>query len=118
MFRRLRLARRLPSVLVVLGLTVGWGVPVIAAPQTIGLLDPPKDGNRRRCAEAAAQGRRTGPSLVEAQRALGNLALESGDHSTAKGAFDAVLAWEPNDAGPRCARTGDAPNSPAGLAHS
>ena len=58
------------------------------------------------------------PSLVEAQRALGNLALESGDHSTAKGAFDAVLAWEPNDAGPRCARTGDAPNSPAGLAHS
>ena len=37
------------------------------------------------------------PSLTEAQRALGNLALESGEYSAARAAFEAVLAWEPDD---------------------
>ena len=37
------------------------------------------------------------PSLIEAQRALGNLALESGKYSDARAAFEAVLAWEPDD---------------------
>ncbi len=43
-------------------------------------------------------------SLIEAQRALGNLALESGEYPTAKAAFDAVLAWEPDDRRARAAR--------------
>ena len=44
------------------------------------------------------------PSLIEAQRELGNLALESGEYPTAKAAFDAVLAWEPDDRPAHAAR--------------
>ena len=54
-----------------------------------------------RPAEALAALRRAvdlAPSLVEAQRALGDLALELGDRETAMAAFGAVLAWDPGDA--------------------
>ena len=44
------------------------------------------------------------PSLIEAQRALGNLAIEAGEYSAARAALEAVLAWEADDKHAREAR--------------